>query len=290
MNTKSTNISFFAIFLLVCIVANPLFASGKGKIVGVITDEKTNAPLPGTNILVLNTPWGTAADADGYYILLDLPVGVYDLKTQMIGYAPVIIKGVLVQSDLTTTQNMSMNAAVLETEEVIVEATRPLVQLDQTSSRRSLKSEELRYMAVSSLEEAVAQTAGGVEDAGGNLHIRGGRSSEIVYLFDGIPLNDPLTGNPNDSDIPLFGVEETSIITGGFGADYGNAQSGIINVTSRSGRNVFSGDVRLTSSNGISNAFTDEDPQNYKGVEYALSGPFVKDKVFSRLAGENTDH
>ena len=150
MNTKSTNISFFAIFLLVCIVANPLFASGKGKIVGVITDEKTNAPLPGTNILVLNTPWGTAADADGYYILLDLPVGVYDLKTQMIGYAPVIIKGVLVQSDLTTTQNMSMNAAVLETEEVIVEATRPLVQLDQTSSRRSLKSEELRNMAVSS--------------------------------------------------------------------------------------------------------------------------------------------
>lgn len=290
MNTKSTNISFFAIFLLVCIVANPLFASGKGKIVGVITDEKTNAPLPGTNILVLNTPWGTAADADGYYILLDLPVGVYDLKTQMIGYAPVIIKGVLVQSDLTTTQNMSMNAAVLETEEVIVEATRPLVQLDQTSSRRSLKSEELRNMAVSSLEEAVAQTAGGVEDAGGNLHIRGGRSSEIVYLFDGIPLNDPLTGNPNDSDIPLFGVEETSIITGGFGADYGNAQSGIINVTSRSGRNVFSGDVRLTSSNGISNAFTDEDPQNYKGVEYALSGPFVKDKVFFALAGEVSEN
>ncbi|MAE42141.1 hypothetical protein CMO93_00085 [Candidatus Woesearchaeota archaeon] len=279
------------LILLITIAAYPLIASGGGEIVGVVLDSETNSPLPGANILVLNTPLGAAADADGYYMLLDLPVGVYDLKAQMIGYAPVVIKGVFVQSDLTTTQNVSMSSIILESEEeVVVEATRPLVQLDQTSSRRSLSSDDLQNMAISSVEDAVAQTAGGVEDASGNLHLRGGRSSETVYLFDGIPLNDPLTGNPNDSDIPLFGVEETSVITGGFGADYGNAQSGIINVTSRSGRNVFSGDVRISTSNGVSNAFANEDPQNFKGVEYALNGPIIKDKLFFALSGENNEN
>ena len=223
-----------------------LYSGTDGTIRGKVLNMEGEA-LIGAQIYIESLGLGAVADIDGNYIILNIPVGVYDLKTQMIGYAPIVIKGVFVQSDLTTTQNMSMSSIILESEkEVVVEATRPLVQLDQTSSRRSISSDDLQNMAISSVEDAVAQTAGGVEDASGNLHLRGGRSSETVYLFDGIPLNDPLTGNPNDSDIPLFGVEETSVITGGFGADYGNAQSGIINVTSRSGRNVFSGDVRIS--------------------------------------------
>ena len=287
MNNNKVFIKNILTCLLLLLLVAPIFAAGKGKIVGKIVDKESNESLPGVNILVLNTPFGAAADVEGYYMLLDLPVGIYDLKAQMIGYAPVVIKGVLVKSDLTTTQDISMEVEILTTEDaIVVEAVRPLVQLDQTSSRRSLNSEELQNMAVSSLEDAVAQTAGGVKDAGGSLHFRGGRSSETIYLFDGIPLNDPLTGNPNDSDIPLFAIEETSIITGGFGADYGNAQSGIINVYSRSGRNVFSGDIRMTTSNGISNALVNEDPQNFTGAEFALSGPIIKDKLFFALSGE----
>ena len=124
MNNKVFIKNILTCLLLLLLVA-PIFAAGKGKIVGKIIDKESNESLPGVNILVLNTPFGAAADVEGYYMLLDLPVGIYDLKAQMIGYAPVVIKGVLVKSDLTTTQDISMEVEILTTTGAVVSLVEP---------------------------------------------------------------------------------------------------------------------------------------------------------------------
>ncbi len=282
----------FALFLILgFILTQPLFGGNTGKITGTVTDEETGDPLPGANVIISETVIGTAVNEDGYFIILNVPAGTYAVSAGIIGYSTMTITNVRVSGDLTTDVKFSLTSTVVEGEEIIVEAERKLIQMDKTDSRRTITSDDLKDMAVTSIEDAVAYTAGGVKDAGGNLHFRGGRTSEIVYQFDGIQLNDPLTGNPNDSDIPIMAVSETNIITGGFGADYGNAQSGVINVTGREGRNTFAGDIRYSTSNGVSESFTGENPHKFKAMEFFLSGPVLKNRAFFSVAGEiNEDY
>ena len=200
-----------------------VFAGNTGKITGKITDVKTGDPLVGANIILVGTLMGAASDLDGNFFILNIPPGTYDLESRMIGYANTISKGIRVKVDLTTPINIAMKSSVVEGETVEIIAEKPAVQMDQTSSQQTYSAEELINLPVESVENAVALAAGAVEE-NGVLHFRGGRQSETVYLFDGISLNDPLTGNPNDSNVPMLGVGELSVITGGFTAEYGNAQ------------------------------------------------------------------
>ncbi|SVD69588.1 uncharacterized protein METZ01_LOCUS422442, partial [marine metagenome] len=252
--------NFTLSLLLVFFFIQSVFAGDTGKITGTVIEKETGDPLPGANVILLETIMGTAVDENGYFLILNVPSGTYTVSAGIIGYSTLTITKVRVSGDLTTNLEFVLSPTVVEGEEIVVEAERKLIQTDMTDSRRTITSDDLRNMAVTSIEDAVAYTAGGVEDAGGNLHFRGGRSAETVYLFEGIQLNDPLTGNPNDSDIPIMAVGETNIITGGFGAEYGNAQSGVINVTGREGRNTFDGDIRYFTSNGVSETVNGANP------------------------------
>ena len=283
--------NFSLLFILGFFFLQTIFASDTGKITGTVTDKETGDPLPGANVIISETIIGTSVDQNGYFIMLNVPAGTYAVSARIIGYSTMTITNVSVSGDLTTDIEFILVPTVVEGEEIVVEAERKLIQMDKTDSRRTISSDDLKDMAVTSIEDAVAYTAGAVEDAGGNLHFRGGRSAEVVYLFEGIQLNDPLTGNSNDSDIPIMAVGETNIITGGFGADYGDAQSGIINVTGREGRNTFAGDIRYSTSNGVSETFTGENPHNFESMEFFLSGPLLKNRAFFSVAGEiNEDY
>jgi len=288
---KLKKIKMFFVVLVGLLTPFILYAGNTGKITGAVTDKEMSNPLLGVNVIISEMSMGAATDDNGYFIILNVPAGLYDIRAEMIGYSAMTITNVRVSGDLTTNIKFALTPTVVEGEEIVVEAERKLIQMDKTDSRRTITSDDLKDMAVTSIEEAVAYTAGGVEDAGGSLHLRGGRASEIVYQFEGIQLNDPLTGNPNDSDIPIMAVAETNIITGGFGAEYGNAQSGVINVTGREGRNTFAGDIRYSTSNGVSETLTGENPHNFKATEFFLSGPILKNKAFFSVAGEvNEDY
>lgn len=284
MEKSLTNLAISLLFGF--IFFHPLIGGDTGKITGTVTDKETGDPLPGANVIISETVMGTAVNENGYFIILNVPAGTYAVSAGIIGYSTMTITNVRVSGDLTTEITFALTSTVVEGEEIVVEAERKLILMDKTDSRRTITSDDLKDMAVTSIEDAVAYTAGGVKDGGGNLHFRGGRSSEVVYQFEGIQLNDPLTGNPNDSDIPIMAVAETNIITGGFGADYGNAQSGVINVTGREGRNTFAGDIRYSTSNGISEGFTGENPHNFKAMEFFLSGPVSRNRAFFSVAGE----
>ncbi len=253
-----------------------LWAGTTGKITGKIIDAETGMPLAGANVVVTGTSYGTAAGADGRYVIMNIPAGTYSLAASMIGYKTVTMTNVQVSVDLTTTQDYMMDVAAIEGEGVIVEATRPIIQQDITASRTIQSGEDVLRMPVDSYEGALVTIAGAVMEQG-QVHFRGGRAREIVFLLDNTSMTDPLSGT-NDTEVSTFAIQETHTMTGGFSAEYGNAQSGVVNVVTKDGGDAFNGKVRFTTSGyGLSDNLADipvdEVAENLNRMEVGLSGP-----------------
>ena len=177
--------------LVLSLLPTMVFAGTTGKIMGRVTDASNGEGLLGVNVVVEGENLGAASGENGEYFIINVPVGVYTLQAQYIGYQKVEVQQVKVNADLTTVVDIQMTSTVLELgKTVVVEAKRPMVQKDLTASRRTMSTEDIQDMPVSSVEGAVNLSAGAVNSGG--LHLRGGRTSEVVYLFDGIALNDPL--------------------------------------------------------------------------------------------------
>ena len=278
-------------FLLV-VVPIGLFAANTGKIAGKITDAETGEALPGVNVIVEGTDLGAATDANGAYFILRVPIGTFTVRAQIIGYKTTRKTNVRIQADLTRRINFEMQTEALAGEEIVVEAERPMIQKDMTSSRRIVSSDDILDMPVESIEGAAGIGAGAVNQ-GGATHFRGGRAQETVYMVDGVSLQDPLTGNSNDSSIPVLSVDEQTVITGGFGAEYGNAQSGIVNVVTKEGGDQFSGRIRYTTSDygalnsGLMSGMTDQYKKRL--TEFSVGGPIIPSTLNFFVAGELDD-
>ena len=111
-----------------------------GKLAGRVLDKETGDPLAGANVMILETYMGSAADVDGGYLILNIPPGKYKVRAEVIGYSAMNVLDVLITGDLTTTIDFPLASTVLESDEVVVLAERPLVQADQTSSRRTIRT------------------------------------------------------------------------------------------------------------------------------------------------------
>lgn len=228
------------ILFIVLLLSPSLFGGVTGKIAGVITEEITGESLPGVTILVEGTNLGAATDKSGYYSILNVPVGVYTLKISIMGYATVKVTDVAVRADLTTTVDAKLKPTAVELEQVItVIAERPIIQKDVTATSRIVDAEEIKTMPVNSYAQVVALSAGVTTDFRGT-HIRGGRVSETIYQVDGLPIQDVQVGYPG-ATVTNAAIAEVSILSGGFNAEYGNAQSGVVNIVTKEGGEKFEG-------------------------------------------------
>lgn len=219
----------FSLIAMLFLASYLLFAGTTGKISGRVTDAETGEPLFGANVIVEGTIMGGAADADGRYMILNVPPGTYRVKAMMIGYTPVTYENVRVNIDLTTTVNFELSVEAIMGEEIVVVAERKVIKEDVASSQINLSSNQIDALPVISIEEVVGLQAG-VE----GLSIRHGDVDEVALLMDGISLKDSRTGEPV-TGIPLSSVEEIMIQSGGFNAEYGDLQAGVINVVTREG-------------------------------------------------------
>ncbi|NOY58604.1 MAG: TonB-dependent receptor [Calditrichaeota bacterium] len=234
---RNRHILLLAIFTFLVPVL--LFGGTTGKISGRIVDKDTNDPLPAVNVIIVGTTMGAATDLNGEFFILNVPAGTYSLRAEMIGYTPMIVQKVRVQVDLTTRQDFKLSPTILEAgETVTITAERPLIQKDLTASRTITTSEEILRAPLEDVQAVVALVAGTV---GGNF--RGGRSSEAVYTLEGSSIVDPMGGNYT-SDVPLLSLQEMSVETSGFSAEYGNVQSGMVNMVMKEGGPVYSGIIR----------------------------------------------
>ena len=211
----------------------PAAAQTTGKIAGTITDATTGESLPGVNVLIDGTTQGTATDLDGRFVIIGVRPGTYTIVASFIGFATQRQQGVQVNVDLTTTVDFALREEVFEGEEIVVTADAIRVRKDLTSSEARVTAESIDRLPVQELNQVLNVQAGITERDG--LHIRGGRSSEVVVMVDGVPVTDTYDGS-TAIELENEGIQELQIISGTFNAEYGNAMSGVINVVTKEGR------------------------------------------------------
>ena len=220
--------------------AAPTSAGGTGKITGHIL-EKGKDPIAYANITVLGTKIGTMSDENGNFLLVGVPVGTVQVKAQAIGFEAQV-QDVQVDAGATATLNFNVGESkvVKQLEEIEVRAEKR-IDTKSSTTKQSITAEKLKELPVDNLREAVG-TKAGVVAASDGLHFRGGRSGEVKYQFDGVEVSDPLFGQ--GANIANLAVAGTEVLSGGFDAEYGNALSGVVAVSTKEGTDRFGGEVR----------------------------------------------
>ncbi len=276
------NISKNIFAVIILILATSILAQAQvGKIEGRVISQETGEPIPGANVLIEGTTMGAAANMDGEFTILNIRPGTYTVRASAIGYQTVIMQEVRINIDLTTNLKFELPETVLDLgEEVVVIAERPIVQRDLTATTAVVTGDLIQALPVTEFSQVLELQAGWV-----NGHLRGGRSGEVAYWIDGMPVTDVFDGSMV-VEVNRESIEEMQLISGAFNAEYGQAMSGIVNIVTREGSNKFrgnlttyTGDYTLGSDRIFRgpNRFQPTHIQNYEG---SISGPLVRDRLF----------
>ncbi|KPJ61492.1 MAG: hypothetical protein AMJ46_02115 [Latescibacteria bacterium DG_63] len=239
---RNHTVMVLTLFLVLAMLPILCFAGNVGKITGKVVNKETGRPLEHANVVILGTRLGAMALEDGSFLILNVAPGKYDLQASFIGYKPLVVSGVIIEPDLTRTIDFELEETALEVmEPIVVEAQRPLVKVDVTSTRNIFLAEEVAALLVDNPVNVINYVSGSSIDAGGT-HIRGGRATEVGYYVDDSPIQDPIQNNAllalsNET------VNEMVVFTGGFNAEYGNASSGIVNIITSEGTDEFHGSL-----------------------------------------------
>jgi outer membrane receptor for ferrienterochelin and colicin len=217
--------------VILCFFTGMLFSGQTGKIAGIVTDASSGGALVGCNVLVKGTSQGASTDANGEYFIINLSPGSYDLEFSMIGYAAYTAEGVSVNIDVTTPVNAAVSTEAVAMSGIVVTAEQPAIEKTLTSTKQIVTGDMMSGMAVTDVNDVI-KTLPGVTEFGGDLHIRGGRSGEEMYLVDGASVTNAVMGGQAIPVNPGM-VGELQLITGTFNAEYGQAMSGIFNTVLR---------------------------------------------------------
>lgn len=276
MNFILKKIKFLLTLVFLCSLAQ---GSKTGKISGQVTfAEDNNLPAIGVNILLVGSNQGAATDQKGFFFINNVSPGTYSIKCEMIGSKTIIMENVIVKIGLTTTVDFELEEEAIEGEEVFVVAKRPLVVKDLTSTKSVITKEEMDQLPVETVEDILRLQSGVVKDASGNLHFRGGRSSEVSYIVDGIPIDDNFSGGT--SLIPENNsIQQIEVLSGIFNAEYGRAMSGIVNIVTRDGSDQYQGSIfsysggYMASDPGLYLNLDKVDLNASQAMDFDLSGP-----------------
>lgn len=260
-------------------------AGNTGKIAGVVKDKQTSEPLIGANVMIKGTNLGAATDEKGNYYILQIPPGRYQVMAAFIGYHSITVENVEVRVDLTTRLNFEMESQAIEFPTLTVVAEEPLVQLDITSTRKTTTMQEIQETPGFETTTDIFMLHGGTvvdatsqvirlegeqlqvrDESVKDIHIRGGRGGEILYMVDGVPVTHPIYGGRDVLDLNVVDIQGMELLTGAFNAEYGQAQSGVVNITTRSGGDNFEGGIEYKTSE-----FGDYYPTQY--TSFYLGGP-----------------
>jgi hypothetical protein len=245
--------NIFKHILSLSIIASIILAGTDGTIRGKVTDSDGSA-LIGTQIYMPELGKGTTADIDGNFIILNIPVGEYEIKFLMIGYSTKIVEGVNVVMDQTQWLNVSLPEATIEGEIVFVSSERALVEKGTTSKKVTVSKEAIETLPIRDVSELynlqsgvvkIDSKAKGIPDHAERgleeVHVRGGRSGEIAYMIDGMYIRNPIYGGiGNGTRLNKFAIREFDWQPGGFNAEYGDAMSAVSNLHTMSGGNKYS--------------------------------------------------
>ncbi|HYO47136.1 MAG TPA: TonB-dependent receptor, partial [Gemmatimonadota bacterium] len=272
--------------VLTCLVlsAASAFAQVTGKVVGTVTDSDTGQPLVGAQVVVEGTNLGNVTNEDGSYFINNVPVGLQGLTAQYLGYQTTTQDRQRILAGQTRTVDFQLASEVVQAEGIVATIERePLIIRDNMISKSRFTGEEARNLPTSSIEQVVELGAGIYQDRANcsfqgpacGFIVRGGRATESATYVDGALVTD-FNSQTNITKVSNFAVEEVDVITGGFNAEFGHAQSGIINIVTREGGREYHGNVRVTT-----DEFSDaiEQSYGYNNLQASIGGPIIPDKL-----------
>jgi len=270
MSVRGFSAGISGVLMAVFLVGGVLFAqTDTGKIEGFVRDKDTGQPLAGAQVAVEGTRLGNITTDDGYYFILNVPAGLHSVKCNFTGYQTVTQTSVRILVGHTATVDFNLSGTVIALEGITVEAeAEPLIVRDNTMTKQRQTAEQIEALPISNLDALINMQAGVQGQRGGRISIRGGRVGEEAVYVDGVlvknfaqeSLMNPVLSNtslsqlmpqlrghePDNSplDVNLNAVEEITIITGGFQAEYGLAKSGVVNIVTKEGGMEYRGRVR----------------------------------------------
>ncbi len=287
-----------------------VFGGTTGQITGTVTDKKTGEPLPGVTVLIKGTKIGAPTDFDGHYRIQNVPPGTYVLTASLVGYAQTIVSEVQVSIDKTTVINFKLTTEAVEMKEVKVVAKRKPIEGRVTQNEDAIGEKELDVIPVRDTKGILATQVGFVK-RGTQLHARGGRAGEVVFRVDGVDTNDPLGVNsPRTSDtrvqdqsgrslikaespflsmdVSSTDISEISIIKAGWPAEYGNLQSGLVNLATKEGDPRFTRAYIEYTTDDFGSPSLNRYSFNTDRIDASLTGPvpLLKDVLLPKLGLE----
>ncbi|MFO8001630.1 MAG: TonB-dependent receptor [Marinilabilia sp.] len=266
------------------LTATPRPPHPKQTIRGQVVDVQTQTPIPGVNVVILDSdpPVGTSTDENGYFELRDIPVGRVSLKFSYVGYNTEIIKNTKLQSGKELVLNIEMKEKVLEGEEVTItgdfDKDQPANKMAKVSARSFTIEETNKYAGSLNDVARMASNFAGVmsnDDSRNDIIIRGNSPTGLLWRLEGMDIPNPnhfgatgTTGGPV-SMLNNNVLSNSDFMTGAFPAEYGNATAGVFDLKMRPGnrsKHEFLGQI------------------GFNGFEIGAEGPFSENSNASFLA------
>ncbi|MFI5252308.1 MAG: carboxypeptidase-like regulatory domain-containing protein [Bacteroidota bacterium] len=219
--------------IIVIILLPQLVFAGAGKIKGKVVDKASKEPLVGASVVIEGTTEGAVSDVDGKYLILNVSANTYTLKVSYIGYQAITISNIRVYNDLTTEQNFELPAVGVQVPTVEIVAERPLVNKSATNAVRIIDNEFFAKLPSRGIDAAV-QLQPGVVQLGNNVYIRGGRLDETGYQLEGMDIGNKLFGGRGVT-FAAEAVQQIQVQAGGYSAQFGGANAGIVTSELRTG-------------------------------------------------------
>jgi outer membrane receptor protein involved in Fe transport len=275
----------FYLLLLFVICPVILTAGTKGRIKGKVVDLQTGEGLIGANVVVVGSTFGANSDANGDFLIQNLEAGVYELQASYVGYKTIKISNVRVSSDLTSYQNIQLPSQDIQVGTVDIVAQRPLIQKDNTNAVRITTSEDISALPIRNVTNIIGLTSG-VVIQNGLIFIRGGRSDEVGYYLEGASSKDPLS-NRSAVAVTSDALEEIQVQSGGYTAEFGGANAGIVRQQLKSGGSKMKASFEWITDNigfkSKANAFDGEKTLDtysygYNEMSGVISGP-INDRI-----------
>jgi hypothetical protein len=216
--------------LLACMAPASMLAQAEGSIAGRVYQSGTDRGLTQAQVLV-DERVRAIADTGGIYRARGIRSGWHRVAARLIGYRSVVRDSVFVQAGATVTLDFPLETNPLELAPLVVTSpVDPVLDPLATATEQKISAADLRQLPVSSLDEAVALSAGSVGQS-----YRGGRLGEEAFILDGMGVKNQLDASSGGLGlvIPPDVLSEASLVTNGFSARYGQAISGLINVVTK---------------------------------------------------------
>ena len=248
--------------------------TGSQVLRGTIKDHISESPIPGAKIIVINSDpiLRAISDVDGIFKIPAVPIGRHDILITYSGYEDVIMKGVNLDAGKEKVLVVAMVEKIIEQQEVTVSAKKegPINEMSVVSTQTFSVEETQKYAAAINDPARMATSFAGVvgtEGINNDISIRGNSPRGLIWRMEGVEIPNPnhfASAGTSGGGISIISSQllgNSDFSTGAFASEYGNALSGIFDLSLRKGNNE---KREYTFQAGV------------LGIDAAMEGPFKK--------------